>query len=145
MILGGNMFWNKDIIEIFDDLKTGTSGLTNKKAKEILEKNGPNELPKAKQDSIFKIILSQFENPIELILVATVFLSFFAGEVIDAIALIFIITVDVIIGTVEEARAKKNAESLLNMIKVVSKVIRDGTERKTDSSKLVVGDIILLE
>ena len=136
---------SKDISEVFTIFETGKSGLSEKKAKELLIKNGKNELPKAKEDSIFKIILSQFENPIELILVITVLLSFVIGETIDAIALIFIISVDVFIGTIEEFRAKKNAQSLLNMIKVNSKVIRDGAEKVTDSSNLVVGDLILLE
>lgn len=139
------MFYNKDITEIFDTLETGKSGLSEKKVKELLLKNGKNELPAAKKESILMTILSQFENPIEIILVVTVVLSFIAGEVIDAIALIFIITVDIIIGTAEEVRAKKNAESLLSMIKVMSKVIRDGEEKVVDSSNLVVGDIILLE
>ena len=139
------MYHSKDISEIYDSLNTGSSGLSEKKAKELLIKNGLNELPKAKKTSLLKTILSQFENPIELILVVTVVLSFIVGEVVDAIALIFIIAVDVIIGTVEEMRAKKNAESLLNMIKVISKVIRDGKEMEIDSSKLVVGDLILLE
>ena len=93
------MYYSKDVNEIFNTFETGKSGLSEKKAKELLIKNGKNELPKAKEDSIFKIILSQFENPIELILVVTVFLSFIIGETIDAIALIFIISVDVFIGT----------------------------------------------
>ena len=139
------MFYKKDINETFAILNTSEIGLNEKKAKEILAKNGKNELPKVKEKSILMTILSQFKNPIELILVITVILSFVASEIIDAIALIIIIAVDVIIGTIEEVRAKKNAESLLNMIKVMSKVIRDGKEKVIDSSNLVIGDVILLE
>ncbi len=139
------MFYNKDTNEIYEILETGKSGLTEKKAKELLTKNGKNELPAGKRESVLKILLSQFKNPIEIILVVTVILSFIVGETVDAIALIFIIIVDVIIGTVEEVRAKKSAESLLSMIKVMSKVIRDGKEKVIDSSKLVIGDLILLE
>ena len=139
------MFHNKNTNEIFDYFETGLSGLNEKKATSLLKKNGKNELPKAKKNSIFLTILSQFKNPIELILVATAVLSLIASEVIDAIALTFIIVVDVMIGTVEEIRAQKHAESLLNMIKVTTKVIRDGKEKKIDSSNLVVGDLIMLE
>ena len=139
------MFYNKDINELFELLETGKSGLSEKSAKEVLLKTGKNELPESKKESILMTILSQFKNPIEIILVITVILSFAVSEVLDAIALIFIISVDVIIGTVEEVRAKKNAESLLSMIKVMSKVIRDGKEKVIDSSNLVIGDLILLE
>lgn len=139
------MFYKKEINEIYDILKTGKSGLKEARAKELLAKNGKNELPKAKKKSILLVLLSQFENPIEIILVVTVVLSFVANEVVDALALIFIIAVDVIIGTIEETRATKNAESLLNMIKVMTKTLRDGKEKIIDASNLVVGDIILLE
>lgn len=128
-----------------EKFETGEEGLSSKEAQERLLKYGKNELPSAKKDSLLKLFFSQFENPIEIILVVTVILSFIAGEVIDAVALIFIILVDVIMGTVEEWRARKDAESLINMIKVMAKVIRDGKEINIDSSEIVVGDIISLE
>ncbi len=139
------MFYNKDIEEIFTLLDTSLDGLTDSKASRLLEKHGKNELPSKKNESVFLILLSQFKNPIEIILVISAILSFTASEIVDAIALIVIILVDVIIGTVEETRAKKNALSLLNMIKVKSRVIRAGKEKMIDASNLVVGDIILLE
>lgn len=139
------MFYNKDIEEIFTLLDTSLNGLTDSKASRLLEKHGKNELPSKKNESVFLILLSQFKNPIEIILVISAILSFTASEIVDAIALIVIILVDVIIGTVEETRAKKNALSLLNMIKVKSRVIRAGKEKMIDASNLVVGDIILLE
>ena len=128
-----------------EKFETGEEGLSSKEVQERLLKYGKNELPSAKKDSLLKLFFSQFENPIEIILVVTVILSFIAGEVIDAVALIFIILVDVIMGTVEEWRARKDAESLINMIKVMAKVIRDGKEINIDSSEIVVGDIISLE
>ncbi len=130
---------------VMEKFETGEEGLSSKEVQERLLKYGKNELPSAKKDSLLKLFFSQFENPIEIILVVTVILSFIAGEVIDAVALIFIILVDVIMGTVEEWRARKDAESLINMIKVMAKVIRDGKEINIDSSEIVVGDIISLE
>lgn len=138
-------FYSKDVKEVFDYFETSEKGLTKEKAQNNLIKYGKNELPKKKQDSILKLFISQFENPIEIILVVTVILSFIAGEVIDGIALIFIILVDVIMGTYEEWKARKDADALVNMIKATSKVIRDGKEIIIDSSDVVVGDIMLLE
>lgn len=138
-------YYNQDINEVFKEFNTNESGLKAKKAQELLEKNGRNELPKAKQDSIIKLFIDQFKNPIELILVVTVILSFIAGEVVDAVAIIFIILVDVLMGTYQEWKARKDAESLVNMIKSTSRVMRDGKEIEVESSELVLGDIILLE
>ena len=131
--------------ETLNDLGSSPNGLTNKEAKNRLVKNGPNELPKMKKDSIFTIFLKGFTDPMEIILIITVILSLIIGEMVDAITLSIIILVDVIIGTIEEWRARKDAESLLNMIKVKARVIRDGRELEIEARDLVVGDIIALE
>ena len=138
-------YYNQDKEEILKKLKTSINGLSSDKANELLIINGKNELPKPKKDSVFKLFINQFKNPIELILVVTVFLSFIANEVVDAIALIVIIMVDVLMGTYQEWKARKDAESLINMIRVMSHVIRDGKEIEIDANQIVVGDIITLE
>ncbi len=138
-------FYDREIEEVLKYFNTDEKGLTIAEAQDLLEKNGKNELPKKKQDSVFKLFISQFENPIELILVVTVILSFVAHEVIDAIALIFIILIDVLMGTYQEWKARKDAESLINMIKVTARVIRNGGEMQINSSDIVVGDILVLE
>lgn len=138
-------YYNNSIEEVFNDLDTNMEGLKSKEAKKRLEKYGKNELPKAKEESIFKLFLSQFCDPMEIILVITVFLSFLVGETIDAIALIVIILVDTILGTYEEWKAKKDAKSLIDMIKVSCFVIRDNKRIEVNSSDVVVGDIIALE
>ena len=138
-------YYNNSIEEVLNELGTSEKGLSKEKAAELLVQNGKNELPKKEQDSALKIFISQFKNPIELILVVTVILSFIANEVVDAIALIFIIMIDVLMGTYQEWKARKDAESLINMIKVTTRVVRGGKEYEIDSSEIVVGDIIVLE
>ena len=138
-------YYNNKIEDVYKELESSENGLTNKQANALLEKFGKNELPKKKTESILELFIGQFKNPIELILVITVILSFVAGEIVDAIALILIILIDVIMGTYQEWKARKDAESLINMIKVNARVIRDGVETQIESCDLVVGDIILLE
>ena len=59
---------------------------------------------------------SQFKNAITLIMVVTAFFSLLVNEVIDAIAIVFIILIDVIMGTVQERNAEKTAEALTDMV-----------------------------
>ena len=140
-----NKFFDIDIKDIYKKLDSGIKGLDDKEVKNRLKKYGKNELPKGKKESIFKIILNELLNPLEIILIIATFFSFIIGETIDAIVLLIIIDVDVVIGAFEEFKAKKDAESLINMIKVKTKVIRDNKTIEVDSSELVIGDIILLE
>ena len=69
-------YYNKEIDEVLKELSSDEDGLSEQNAKELLIKNGRNELPKPKQDSVIKLFFDQFKNPIELILVVTVILSF---------------------------------------------------------------------
>lgn len=132
----------EEVIKKFD---SSFDGLTQKEANDRLLKYGANELPRQEKDSIVRIFFNEFKDPMKVILIITVILSFIIGEVFDALALLIIIFVDVIIGTTEEWRAKKATESLINMIKVKSHVIRNGEEIEVDSENIVIGDIIELE
>ena len=138
-------WYKKEQSEIFEKLKTSQEGLTTKEVKHRLEKYGKNEIPKKKSDSFFVIMFKQLMDPIELLLVAAMGFSFMINEVIDGLAILFIIIVDLLMGTFQEWKANKNAEALSKLVEVKAKVLRDGKEVEVDSVDLVVGDIVLLE
>ena len=131
--------------EIMEKLKTNRNGLKQEEANERIKKYGLNELPKAKKDNIFKIFFSEFNDPIIWLLIVSIIFSFIVGEVVDACAIIFIILIDAIVGTIQEWKASKSAEALQDLIKVQVKVLRDGKEQLIESNQLVIGDIVLLE
>lgn len=131
--------------EIFKVLHASREGLTSKEVENRLEKYGKNELPQKKQTSILKILREEITDPIVLLLIVTVIFSFLIGEVVDACAIIFIILVDLVLGTIQEWNAEKNAMSLASLIKVHCNVIRNHRAKQIDSSDLVVGDIVELE
>lgn len=133
------------IEEVVKELKSNKTGLSIKEAETRLKQYGKNALPHHRHDHFIRILGRQFTDPIVILLVITVVFSFVIGEVIDAWAIIFIIVIDLIMGTFQEWKAGKNAESLANLIKVRVKVLRDNQEREIDSSELVLGDIVLLE
>lgn len=140
------MEWQKKTEEeIMEKLKTNRNGLKQEEANERLNKYGLNELPKAKKDNIVKIFFSEFNDPIIWLLIVSIVFSFIVGEVVDACAIIFIILIDAIVGTVQEWKASKSAEALQDLIKVQVKVLRDGKEQLIESNQLVIGDIVLLE
>lgn len=140
-----NEWYKYKIDDVFNKTNSTIEGLNSKEVKKRLEKNGYNVLPKKKKDSIVKVFFSEFNDPIVLLLLVAVILSFLAGEVIDAVAILFILLIDAIIGTAQEVKAEKSAEALESLIKVKVKVLRDGKEVEIDSSELVIGDIVLLE
>jgi len=133
------------IEDVLTKLKTSTTGLTEKDVNKRIEKYGKNELPQKKKTSIFQIVWEEITDPIVLLLVVTVIFSFCIGEMIDACAIIFIIAVDLILGTIQEWNAEKNTQALASLIRVHCNVIRNGVGYQIDSSELVIGDIVELE
>lgn len=131
--------------EILEDFKTSMDGLTTKEAAKRLEKYGYNELPKEEIKPLYKVFLGSFKDPIIYVLIVCAILSFIVGETLDGLAILFIIMVDAIVSTIQEYKANKNSEALKNLIKVNSKVMRDGKQCEIDSSLVVPGDILILE
>lgn len=131
--------------QLLDNLDTTETGLTSKECQKRIAKYGKNILPKKKKESIFKIFLREIMNPIELLLLVAIIASFIAGEPIEAYAIIFIVLIDVIMGTYQENKANNTAEALSKLVTVKNKVLRDGEEKVVDSSELVPGDFVFLE
>ena len=138
-------WYSKKIDSVYNELNTSTNGLSQKEAESRVQKYGKNELPKKKKDSIFKIILGEFMDPIVILMLVAMAASLVVGEVVDAIAILFIVMVDIIMGAYQENKANNTADALSNLVRVKSRVLRDGKQVSIDSSEITVGDIVLLE
>lgn len=139
------MDYNLTIKEVLEKLNSTIDGLSEKEAINRLNKNGKNVIPSKRKDSILKIFLGELLSPIEIILLITIIISFFMGEIVDALVITFIVLLDVIIGTYEENKALKSVEALTKMVKNKTKVLREGKEKIVLSENIVIGDIIILE
>ena len=139
------MYYNKDIKDIEKELNTNIDGLNDSKVAERIKKYGKNKLPKKKKDSVLKIFFSEFKNPMVILLLFTVVASLLAEELVDALAIFLIILIDVLMGTYQENKANNTAEALEMLVKVKTKVIRNGKVIKIDSEDLTIGDYVVLE
>ena len=139
------MFYNKTEVETLEELKTTSTGLTSEEAAKRLEQYGKNQLPKKKKDSVLKIFLNELKDPMIILLMFAILASFLANEVVDALAILFIILVDLIMGTYQENKANNTAEALENLVTAKSKVLRNGEIIQVESTELTVGDVVVLE
>ena len=139
------MFFNKKIEDIEKELETNINGLNSKEVQIRLKKYGKNILPNKKKDSVFKIFFNELKDPIVLLLIFAIIVSLVAGEVLDAIAILFIVLVDLIMGTYQENKANNTAESLEKLVTVKTKVIRNGEIEQINSEDLTIGDYVVLE
>lgn len=139
------MFYTKKIEELIAELNTSVEGLSKKEALSRISKYGKNELPKKKKDCVLKIFINEFRDPIIMLLMVAIIASFIAGEVIDAVAIIFIVLIDILMGTYQENKANNTAEALEQLVTVKTKVLRDGQILLVDSTELTIGDCVILE
>ncbi len=138
-------YYSETTEELFELFSTSKRGLSAKEAQRRLEKYGANTLPKQKKPSILKIFLLEFCDPLVLMLLVAIVASVIAGEIVDAIVIAGIILVDAIMGTYQENKANRTAESLANLVRVNINVVRDDRTLPLDAELLVPGDIVLLE
>ena len=138
-------WYTKNLEKVFEMCKSNKDGLSEEEALKRLKENGKNELPKQKRETVGKIFLRQFFDPIVILLTISAIFSFIIGEVVDAMAIFIVIFADLLMGTYQAWKADKTADSLTKLIKVQSKVKRDGKTVLKEASELVVGDIVLLE
>lgn len=139
------MWYSKNINDIYNELKSCKSGLSESESISRLNVYGKNELPKKKGKSIYDIFISEVKSPIVLLLIFTVVVSIFLKEYTDAIVIIFIVISDLILSTYQEYKAEKTIDALSNLVNVSVRVIRNNEKILIDSHDLVVGDIVLLE
>ena len=129
--------------ELFTKFRSSLSGLSLREVTKRINKYGYNELPTNKRRSILEIFIGGLIDSIVLLLIVAIIASFLVGEYLDGFAIMFIVLVDLILGTIQEKKASNTAESLSNLIKEKVKVIRNGKESFIDATEVTIGDIVL--
>ena len=126
------------IEELEKEFKTKKKGLNNTEVNKRIEKYGKNEIPKKKKDTILKIFIRELIAPILILLFIAIIASIIVGEYIDALAITFIILVDLVIGTYEENKANNTLDALSELVKEQVRVIRNDTITLIDSKELTM-------
>jgi len=139
------LWYKYEINNILDRLSSNINGLSQIDVDNRLLEYGKNKLPVKKAPSIFKIIFKQFLNPLIYILLIAGIISFVIGDSKDSFFIFFVIFINTAIGSFQEWKAEKSAESLQNLLKIFIKAKRDGKEFFVNAEELVPGDIVILE
>ena len=140
----------KSADEVLKDIESMQNGLTSEQAKQRLEKNGLNKLKEPPRDGIVKKFIKALIDPMIIMLLVAAGISaitaFASGDSFtDVFIILFVVIVNTILSLVQESKAEGAIDSLMEMTKATSKVIRDGVVQNIKSEELVIGDVIVLE
>ncbi len=142
------MKWTQKTNEILKEFKTSKhDGLTSEGIKINKQEYGSNELVGKKGESIFKMIIDELKQFLNLLLLGAAIISlvFHPSEPIDGIFIIVIVILNVFLSVYQENNAKNAVNALKALSAPKAKVIRDGEITEIDSTEVVVGDIVVIE
>ncbi|GAB1693620.1 cation-translocating P-type ATPase [Krasilnikovia sp. M28-CT-15] len=131
------------VVAAFDS--NAERGLTRSDAAQRLVRYGPNKIAQEKPPSAWMVALQQFRDPMNLMLVAVVLVSVAIGEVSTSIIVALLITLNVVLGSRQELKARASVDALAKMQVPEARVVREGDLLSRPAAELVPGDIVRLE
>jgi Ca2+-transporting ATPase len=131
--------------EAFRRLESSPVGLTSAEASALLERYGPNRLVAEEREPLWRELAESLFEPLQLLLVTVGVLSFVFGEARDAVAIFVVIAAVAGIETVTELRARRALEALEELAAPAARVLRDAERVAVPVSKVVPGDVLVLE
>ncbi len=147
-----NNWYSYTIKEIESALHTNAeTGLKEKKATNLLNKYGKNQLVQKKENSMIKNFFLQFKDFMIITLLIAAAISFLLSllehqmDLIEPLIILAIVIINAFLGVIQEAKARRSLEALKQLSSPLAFVIREGTTKQVDSTLLVPGDVIVLE
>src|SRR3989337_3149290 len=126
-----------NIKEIMQKLGTSEEGLTDNEATERLKQYGPNKLIEEEKISKLKILFHQFKSPLIYILLVAAVVTALLKEYIDTSVIMAVLTLNAIIGYMQEYKAEQGVRALKKMLIPKARVLRNGKENEIHSERLM--------
>jgi len=127
---------------VLKELHTTHKGLSHKEAAKRLLEYGVNEPTRKEEQHLFIQFLSRFTNPLVITLLVIATFSFVFGEKVSALLVAIMAVLSVLISFIQEFKANKDAERLIDMVHVACNVIREGKMISLKLKEVVPGDIV---
>ena len=119
-------------------------GLSPSQVQQSREKYGKN-IVKTKSESVFKLIVKEFANPMIYLLLGAAIISFVLRDYEECVAIVVILFINAFIGFIQEFRSKRLISRISSYISSSVATIRDGNRKVISKEDLVVGDLVMLK
>lgn len=136
-------FWGGAVDELLRQLETSPRGLTAAEAAQRLRRFESDRIRSHRRTSL-SLLLTQFRNPIVLLLMGSAALSFLLDDQTNAIIILLIVLASGLLGWWQERSAADAVAKLLEVIETRATVRREGYETDIPVNTIVPGDIVLL-
>lgn len=130
--------------EYFELYSSSHVGLSNEQVEINKKEFGVNVVETKKRESFAHIVLVQLGSFFSIVLISAATILFLLGETIEFYVIVFIVTVNVLIESIQRYRSDSIFESITKTIPSYAIVVRNQKTKKIQSSDIVVGDIVVL-
>jgi len=120
------------------------AGLSSAQARARLDQEGYNELPSTRRRSTLAIALGVAQEPMFLLLIASVTIYLALGDLREAIILALSLLVILGITIFQERKTERALEALRDLSSPRALVVRDGAEKRIAGREVVRDDLLIL-
>ncbi|PIU76869.1 ATPase [bacterium CG06_land_8_20_14_3_00_33_50] len=138
-------FCHLTIKETLDILSSDIVGLGSGEADKRLNIYGFNTLPEKKSRTKISIFFNNLKSPLVYALFFAAAFAGLIGEIIDVAIIIIVVFINTLIGYIQEIKAEKEIASLKELSQFFGKVLREKKITTIVTSRIVPGDIVILE
>ncbi|HEX2890929.1 cation-transporting P-type ATPase [Vineibacter terrae] len=131
--------------ELLTMLATVRGGLSAGEVVARRAAHGPNALREPPRRHPVLRFLAQFNNTLIYFLLAASVAAWILGHRIDAAVIIAVVTINAIVGYIQEDKAEKALSAIRKMISPRANVWRDGQRTSIPVADLVPGDVVVIE
>ena len=140
------MYEQKTIAEVKSEFQANLEGgLTDEEAKKRRQEYGENVFEQEKPKSALAMFAEQLNEPLIYVLIVAAAVSILLKEYEDALIILGVITLNAIVGVIQEGKAQKALAALKDLTSPTALVKRNGVHREIPASDLVPGDMVCLE
>ncbi len=134
----------RPLAELFRDLRTSPDGLGRREAARRLTVYGPNTLSRAQGRRWPAELLSQFTQPLAVLLAVAAVLAWAGGTPALSAAVLAVILLNAAFAFVQERQAERAVDALSAFLPPTARVIRDRSRQQVPATDLVPGDVLVL-
>lgn len=138
--------WHAEPAEmVLEVLDSSASGLSSEEAARRLNELGPNILPRQKGPGPLKLLWRQINDPLIYVLIGAAVIALLMGKITDAAVVLGVVVLNMIVGFIQEYKAGRAIEALVNLVPNMAVCFRDGEQLEVPAQDLVPGDVISLQ
>ncbi len=119
-------------------------GLADDQVAERRKKFGENVIVESKKKTFFALVIEGIKEPMMLLLLSIALLSLLFGELIEAIAMVFVVFAYITVEFINKYRTDRIMTRLQSIVTPTTNVIRNGKIEEIRTKDVVIGDILIL-